>query len=109
MSMTVCPAAIVTAPVETVWELLDNPAQLNEWADGKIQWITPEGPMTPGQQFCIKSRAVGRSWLALFTVKEVNRVKHVLQMDVAFPLGMTLHQRLMCTSIDAVSCRVQYG
>lgn len=109
MSVTVCPAAIVAAPVETVWELLDNPARFDEWADGKIQWIRPEGPTTPGQQFSIKSRALGRSWPALFTVKEVQQEKHVLQMDVAFPLGMALHQRLMCTAIDAVSCRVQYG
>ena len=109
MSLTVCPAAIVAVPVETVWELLDNPVRFDEWADGKIQWITPEGPTTPEQQFCIKSRALGRSWSALFIVKEVNREKHVLQMDVAFPLGMALHQRLMCTPIDASSCRVQYG
>ena len=109
MSVTVCPVAIVAAPVETVWELLANPAQFDEWADGKIQWIEPEGPTTPDQRFCIKSRALGRSWSALFTVKEVNQDKHVLQMDVAFPLGMALHQRLMCTPIDATSCRVQYG
>ena len=109
MSITVCPAAIIAAPIEMVWQLLDNPAQFDEWADGTIQWIKPEGPTAPSQQFCIKSRALGRSWSALFTVKEVNQDKHVLQMDVVFPLGMQLHQRLMCASIDATSCRVQYG
>ena len=109
MSLTVCPAAIVAAPVETVWELLDNPVRFDDWADGKIQWIAPDGPTMPEQQFCIKSRALGRSWPALFTVKEVQQEKHVLQMDVVLPLGMSMHNRLMCTPIDAVSCRVQYG
>ncbi len=109
MSLTVCPAAIVLAPVELVWELLDNPRQLDQWAGGKVQWVESEGPMTPGQRFSVKSKALGRSWDALFTVKEVDRDKHVLQMNVAFPLGMTLHQRLMTTPINATSCRLQYG
>jgi len=109
MGLSVCPAAIVAAPVETVWSLLDNPVQFNEWADGKVEWVKPEGSTTPGQQFGITSRALGRSWSAVFTVKAVDPNKHVLQTDVAFPLGMVLHQRLMCTPIDATSCRVQYG
>ncbi len=109
MSLTVCPAAIIAAPIETVWELLDNPVRFDEWADGKVQWVEPEGPMTQGQRFGIESRAFGRSWSALFTVKEVNRDKHILQTDVTFPLGMALHERIMCTPIDATSCRVQYG
>lgn len=109
MGLSVCPAAIVAAPVETVWSLIDNPVQFNEWADGKIEWIKPEGPAIPGQQFGITSKAFGRSWRAVFTVKEVNADKHILQADVTFPLSMKMHNRIACTPIDATSCRVQYG
>jgi ligand-binding SRPBCC domain-containing protein len=109
MALNVCPAAIVAAPVETVWSLLDNPLQFNEWADGKVEWVKPEGPMASGQQFSVTSKALGRTWHAVFTVKNVDAEKHVLQTDVAFPLGMNLHERVACTPIDATSCRVQYG
>ncbi len=109
MGLSVCPIAIVAAPVETVWALLDNPTRLDEWVDGRIEWIVPEGPTTPGQKFCIKSNALGRSWRVIFTVKEVILDRHTLQMDVVLPLGMALQERLICTHIDATSCRVQYG
>jgi ligand-binding SRPBCC domain-containing protein len=109
MALNVCPAAIVAAPVETLWSLLDNPVQFNEWTDGKVEWVKPEGPMIPGQQFGITSKALGRSWRAVFTVKAVDSDRHVLQTDVAFPLGMSLHERVTCTPINATSCRVQYG
>jgi hypothetical protein len=109
MSLSVCPMATVAAPVETVWSLLDNPMKFNEWADGKVEWVRPEGPMTPGQKFCVKSDALGKSWRVVFTVENVNSDKHILQTNVEFPFGMKLHERVACTPIDAVSCRVQYG
>ncbi len=109
MGLSVCPAAIVAAPVEIVWGLLDNPERLDEWADGRVERVEPEGPTTPGQKFYIKTSAFGKSWHVAFAVEEVIPDEHILQMNVALPLGMTLHERLMCTPIDATSCRVQYG
>ena len=35
MSITLCPAAVVAAPVEYVWELLSEPTLRDEWWDAR--------------------------------------------------------------------------
>ena len=109
MGLNTCPAAIVAAPIETVWELLAHPARFSEWANATVERIEPEGVTVPGQKIYLRSRALGRSWPITFTVEEVLPDKHTLGFTVELPLGMVLHQRTMCTPIDATSCRVQYG
>jgi hypothetical protein len=108
MSLNVCPAAIVAAPVEVVWDLL-RPARLSEWVDGRVEAPVPEGPVIVGQTFRVVSKALGRNWHATFTVEKVNPEKHQLAMQVIFPFGIQLHEHVSCTRIDATSCRVQYG
>ena len=108
MSLNVCPAAIVAAPVEVVWDLI-RPARLSEWADGQVDAPVPEGPAVVGQTFHVTSKAFRRSWHAHFTIEKVNPERHQLAMDVDFPFGMLLHEHFTCTRVDATSCRVQYG
>jgi hypothetical protein len=109
MGLSVCPAAVVAAPVEVVWAFLAYPAKLNEWADGRVEQIEPEGPAVVGQKFTVIAPALGRKWRAFFTVEKVDVGKHQLGMRVAFPLGMRLQEHVSCTAIDATSCNVQYG
>jgi hypothetical protein len=109
MGLSVCPSAIVAAPVEMVWSLLDPLSQLGTWAEGEVISVEPEGPATPGQRMIIRSRALGRTWKVTFVVEEVHSERHMLQTNVTFPFGMHLHERIMCNPIDAISCRVQYG
>jgi hypothetical protein len=108
MSLNVCPAAIVAAPVEVVWDLI-RPARLSEWADGQVDPPVPEGPAAVGQAFQVTSKAFGRNWRAHFSIEKVNPERHQLAMHVNFPFGMQLQEHLSCTPIDATSCRVQYG
>ncbi|HEV2659178.1 MAG TPA: SRPBCC family protein, partial [Ktedonobacteraceae bacterium] len=108
MGLSVCPAAIIAAPVEQVWPLL-QPARLSEWADGRVEGSVPEGAPFVGQTFSVVSRALGRDWRADFTVEKVDATRHQLAMHVRFPFGMQLHEHVSCTPIDASSCRVQYG
>src|SRR5579864_8022202 len=51
MSLTVCPAAIVAAPVEVVWGNLVQWERYSEWfsADVQVERSEPEGPATVGQ------------------------------------------------------------
>ena len=49
MSLTVCPVAVVAAPVESVWELLTEPALRDEWWDARTARVLPEGKASPGQ------------------------------------------------------------
>ncbi|HEY6406813.1 MAG TPA: hypothetical protein VIY29_05030 [Ktedonobacteraceae bacterium] len=108
MGLSVCPAAVVAAPVEVVWELL-QPARFNEWIDGRVEQIEPEGLAVVGQKIIVTAPAFGRRWRAFFTVEKVNAEKHQLGMHVIFPLGMQLQEHVSCTAIDATSCNVQYG
>ncbi len=108
MGLNVCPAAIVAAPVEVVWDLL-RPARLSEWVDGQVEAPVPEGPALVGQNFHVVSNALGRKWHAIFTIEKVDPERHQLAMHMIFPFGIQMHEHLSCTRIDATSCRVQYG
>ncbi len=108
MGLSVCPAAIVAAPVEQVWQLL-QPARLSEWADGRVEGSVPEGAPFVGQTFSVVSRSVGRDWRSDFIVEKVDATRHQLAMHVRLPFSMQLHEHVSCTPIDAISCRVQYG
>ncbi len=44
MGLSVCPVAVVAAPVEAVWENLVQWERDYEWADTWVERIEPEGP-----------------------------------------------------------------
>jgi uncharacterized protein YndB with AHSA1/START domain len=109
MPVSVCPAAIVAAPVEDVWELLAQPATYEEWADAHIERVVPEGPAVEGQEIHAWSRGFGKRWHVHFVIKKIDHTKHQIQFDTFLPLGIVAHNTITCTLIDAASCRVQYG
>jgi len=62
MSLNVCPAAMVAAPIEYVWELISNLARFGEWADVRVEHIVPDGPIIPGQVLYGSSWGLGKRW-----------------------------------------------
>jgi hypothetical protein len=44
-----------------------------------------------------------------FNVEAVNPERHQLDVHAFFPLGLQEKAHITCTSIDATTCRVQYG
>lgn len=108
MSLNVCPAAIVAAPLEVVWEMA-QPANFSRWIDGQVERIEPEGPMAIGQTIYATSTAIGRRWQVTLTVEEVQPERHQFGMYGVFPFGIRMHEHISCIAIDAVTCRVQYG
>ncbi len=109
MSLNICPAATVAAPIEYVWELISNLARYGEWADARIERVIPEGPATSGQVLYASSKALDKTWPVTLTITAVDTDRHRMQMDVSLPLGLLLHQTTICMPIDAQSCHVQYG
>jgi uncharacterized protein YndB with AHSA1/START domain len=109
MSFTFCPAAVVMAPVESVWELLSETTLYDEWMDVRTERIVPEGNASPGQMIYAKTSGLGRKWDVTFRVDAVKPEKHQIQMHVTLPLGIVNHVTITCTAIDPTSCRVQYG
>jgi len=109
MGFTLCPAAVVAAPVESVWELLSEPTLYDEWWDACTERIVPEGKASSGQMLYAKTSALGRQWDVTLKVEMVNPEKHQIQFHITLPLGTVNHQTTTCTAIDTASCRVQFG
>ena len=109
MGFTLCPAAVVAAPVESVWELLSEPTLYDVWWDARTERIVPEGKASPGQVLYAKTSALGRKWDVTLRVEMVNPEKRQIQLHVTLPLGIVNHATITCTAIDTTSCRVQYG
>ena len=111
MGLTVCPAAVVAAPVELVWGNLAQWERYSQWfsADIQLEHCEPEGPATIGQTITFTGKAFGRTLHFIFKVEEVNHERHQLDLHAFFPLGLQMKPHISCTLIDATSCRVQYG
>jgi hypothetical protein len=109
MGLSVCPTAVVAAPVEVVWANLVRWERYSEWADVQAERIEPKGPATAGQTIAFGGKAFGRTLHFLFKIEEVNPERHRLSMHAFFPLGLQERTRITCYPIDATTCRVQYG
>ena len=109
MGLTVCPIAIVAAPVEVVWENLVQWEHYAEWADVQVERSEPAGPASVGQTITFAGKAFSRILRFTFKVEEVNPERHQLGLHVFFPLGLQEKPHISCISIDATTCRVQYG
>jgi uncharacterized protein YndB with AHSA1/START domain len=109
MSLYVCPVGVVAAPVEAVWELLEDPRLFDLWWDARTERIVPEGKAAPGQMLYAKTGAFGRKWDVTLTVKAVDPAKHQISLHSTLPLGVANEPTITCTALDATSCRVQFG
>ncbi len=109
MGFTLCPAAVVAAPVESVWELLSEPTLYDEWWDARTERIVPDGKASPGQVLFAKTSALGRTWDVTLRVEMVNPEQHQIQLLVTLPLGIVNHETITCAALDTASCRVQFG
>src|SRR6478735_6703942 len=109
MDVSVCPAAAVRAPVETVWALLADPRWYGEWMDIHDVRATPAGPAQPGQVVAGWSRGLGRRWPVRVAVEVVEAERHRVRFTAALPLGLTSLNVITCTPLDAARCRVQFG
>jgi hypothetical protein len=109
MSLSVCPIAVVAAPVEVVWENLVKWERYSEWADVQVERAEPGGPASAGQTVYFAGKAFGRTLRFTFKIEAVNPEKHQLGLHAFFPLGLQEKPTITCKSIDATTCRVQYG
>jgi ligand-binding SRPBCC domain-containing protein len=109
MTVTVCPAAIINAPIERVWSLLMDPWKWTDWSTARLETAIPDGPLHVGQRLYFSSRAFGRRWRAVTTVKGVAPERHSVDVDVSVPFGITNHEHLSVTSLPDGSTHVQFG
>ena len=109
MTVTVCPAAIINAPIECVWSLLMEPEGWTDWSTARLEAAEPNGPMHAGQQLYFSSRAFGRRWRAVTRVIRVTPERHTMDVDVSVPFGIINHEHLSVTSLPDGRTHVQFG
>lgn len=109
MSVSVCPIAVIAAPLERVWALLADPSSYDMWWDAQTDAIVPPGPAQPGQTVYAHTHAFGRRWNVTTVVEQVDATRHSIQLTTALPLGIVGHNRLVCTAVDSATTRVQFG
>lgn len=109
MAFTFCPATVVAAPVETVWEMLTDPTSYDAWWDARTQRVVPAGNATPGQMVYATTSGFGKTWDVTLRVVDVNPERRQIKLHVALPLGIVNDNTITCTALDAVSCRVEFG
>jgi hypothetical protein len=107
MSVNVCPADRVQAPVEIVWDLLMHPTEYGQFWDMTVERVEPEGPASVGQRIfasllCRRLRIDGE-------VLEVDPVRHAIRFRMTLPFGLVGDNRISCSPIDAGSCMLRYG
>jgi uncharacterized protein YndB with AHSA1/START domain len=107
--VSVCPAAVVEAPVERVWAVLTDSRNYGDWADARFTRINPPGPATPGQVLEADTRELGVSFKVRLRVEAVNPAKHQVVFDVSLPFGIKERTTITATRIDQHSTRVQFG
>jgi hypothetical protein len=109
MTVSVCPIAIIAAPLERVWALLANPSNYDVWWDAQTDAIVPDGPAQPGQIVYAHTYGLGRRWKITTVVELVDAARHRIQLTTTLPLGIVAHNQLACTAVDGASTRVQFG
>ncbi len=109
MPISVCPIAVIQAPIGRVWELLDEPSSYAQWWDAETLAIVPAGPAHPGQVYYARSRALGRWWKVHISVERVEAAAHQIDLTTHLPLGITVYNHIACLPADGEQCRVSFG
>ena len=109
MSVSVCPIAVIAAPLEHVWALLVDPSSYDLWWDAQTDAIVPVGPAQPGQTIYAHTYALGRRWNVTTVVELVDALRHRIHLTTTLPLGIVGHNQFVCTAVDGASTRVQFG
>jgi hypothetical protein len=110
MTMNVCPADTVAAPVERVWELLMEPAGYGRFWEWQVERVEPAGPATVGQKvYGWTPRVLGVRWRIDGVIQEVDMQRQEIRFRVSLPWGLLSNNRIMCAWIDDHRCTLRFG
>jgi hypothetical protein len=110
MTLNVCPADTVQAPVEKVWELLMQPADYGQFWEWQVERVEPAGPATVGQKiFGWTPKVLGWRWRIDGEIQEVDTQRHEILFRVSLMWGLLSSNRIMCARIDDHHCTLRYG
>ena len=108
MRVSVCPSAIVEAPVERVWEVVTSPDGFDTWTDATLVTAKPAGPARPGQRLRLET-AFGRRLPVVIDVLDVDPDRHLLHLRADLPLGLVNDETMTMTAVDDGRTLVRFG
>src|SRR6266849_1730513 len=111
MTLNVCPADTVQAPVERVWDLLMQPAGYGRFWEFTVERVEPEGPAMVGQKFAGWTKPLCRRWRWRLDgeIQELDAERHHILFHMSLPFGLISSNRIMCARIDEQCCTLRYG
>lgn len=109
MTLSICPAAEIHAPLDRVWGLLSDPSRYSSWADARTIRIDPEGMAHAGQIVHLQSPSFGVKWNITLRILALDEHNHRIVLETDLPFGMVLKNAIMCTALDDRTCFVRYG
>ena len=101
--MEVCPTDVLLAPAERIWHLLTDPRKLAQWTGTKLV-EGPARPLSAGDHLVLRAGV----FHVTFDVLDV-RPPRQLMLDIRLPFGVTNHEQVQITPIDAPSSRVTFN
>lgn len=101
--MEVCPTDVLLAPADRIWRLLTDPRKLAQWTGTTLVEGTAS-PMSTGDHLVFRAGVLRIT----FDVLDM-RPPRELMIDVGLPFGVTNHEQIQITPIDAHSSRVTFN
>src|SRR6185295_6846288 len=101
--MDVCSTDVLFAPAERIWHLLTDPRKLAQWT-GTTLVEGAARPMRAGDRLVFRAGVLRIT----FDVLDM-RPPRELTLDVGLPFGVTNHEQIQITPIDAHSSRVTFN
>ena len=109
MSVSVCPIAIINAPVNKVWSFLSEPANYALWWNAETRLIVTEGHAKPGQKIYAQTSELGRKWDVDLVVDKIDEARHQIDITTILPFGITVHNQITCIAVEHATCQVSFG
>jgi uncharacterized protein YndB with AHSA1/START domain len=103
-SFETCPTDIIHASPERVWELLTNPARLDDWLGVKVV-EAPAGNLAVGDRL-VFGPAPGLR--LLWNVLSVEPLR-TLELDINVPFGIRNHEIVVLSHLGTDRCRVTFN
>jgi hypothetical protein len=108
-AVSVCPAAVVAAPLVRVWSVLLDSGHYGEWADARFNRFDPPGPAVAGQVMWADAREMAMTFRIRLRIASIDPARHQLVFEVELPFGLRERTTITAAAIDARRTRLQFG
>ncbi len=109
MPVSVCPMAVVEAPIDRVWDLVTSPEKLGSWADATLVSAEPPEPARAGQRLRLVTSALGHAFPVEMSVLEVDAEQRRLRLLIRLPLGLVNDETITMSPAGGARTIVRFG